>query len=161
MAAHILPTHCWLSRHHHSRDFCPHLPKFGPDSVVVFPKHKPLSDEIGRDLDCWIGVWTQECDCRGETSASSSALSCFSGSRPRLLGPRRRRPSTAAVPKAFCAQAPVLHSREKACREVHVPNFAHLLVHLPALAHLLATVRRIVFLALDRSRPKSLALSAP
>ena len=64
---------------------------------------------------------------------------------------------TAAVPQALCAQAPVLHKRALACFEVHLPNLAHLLVRLPALAHLLAMARRIGFLALDTSSPKSLA----
>ena len=64
---------------------------------------------------------------------------------------------TAAVPQAFCAQAPVLQSRAVACFEVHLPNLAHLLVRLRALAHFLAMVRRIGFLALDTSKPRSLA----
>ena len=64
---------------------------------------------------------------------------------------------TAAVPQAFCAHAPVLHKRALACFEVHLPNLAHLLVRLSASAHLLAMVRRIGFLALDTSCPKSLA----
>ena len=45
--------------------FAQTFPIFGPDSVVVFPRDKPLPDEIARDLNCWIGVWVQECDCRG------------------------------------------------------------------------------------------------
>ena len=59
MAHPIPPTHGWISRHHRSRNFCPHLLNLGPDSA--FPKHKPLSDEIARDQDCWIRVWMQEC----------------------------------------------------------------------------------------------------
>ena len=44
---------------------CPNFANLGLDSVVVLPKDKPLPDEIARDLDCWIGVWVQKCDCCG------------------------------------------------------------------------------------------------
>ena len=67
---HIPPTGCWTSRHHRCRCLCPDFPDLGPDSVVVFPKYEPLPDETTRDLDCWIGVWMQEC----ESSWSNTCL---------------------------------------------------------------------------------------
>ena len=64
---------------------------------------------------------------------------------------------TAAVPKAFCAHAPIaVHGL---AFEVHLPNLAHLLVRLTALAHPLAMVRRIGFLALETSSTKILGLA--
>ena len=41
--------------------FAQTFPILAPDSVIVFPKYEPLPDEITRDLDCWVGVWMQEC----------------------------------------------------------------------------------------------------
>ena len=74
VSPHILPTRCWTFRHHRRRNFCPDLPSLGPDSVVVFPKYEPLLDEVTRDLDCWLGVWMQEC---ASTSAAAFVRACL------------------------------------------------------------------------------------
>ena len=60
-----LPSGCRTPRHHRCCNLCPDFSHLGPDSVTVLPKDGPLPDEITRDLNCWIGNWVQECDCRG------------------------------------------------------------------------------------------------
>ena len=135
--------------------FCPDFPDLGPGSLVVFPNYEPLPDEITRDLDCWIGVWTQQCDRGGLTPASTSALCSFRRSRPRLLDPRCRRPhsnrSVSFLRPGLCFREPRSGLLRGPLTEPRTP------FRLPALVHLLAMVRRIGFLALDTSRPKYLA----
>ena len=45
--------------------FAQTLPILGLVLWLCSPEDKPLPDEIARDLNCWIGVWVQRCDCRG------------------------------------------------------------------------------------------------
>ena len=70
--------------------FAQMLPIFGPGSVIVLPKYQSLPNEITRDLNCWVGIGMQKCNCRGQTPASTSALCSFRRSGPRLLDPRWR-----------------------------------------------------------------------
>ena len=87
VSPHVPPSGCRTSRHHRRRNFCPDFSNVGPESVIVLPKDKPLPNEITRDLNCWVGIGMQECNCRGQTPASTSALCSFSRSCPRLLDP--------------------------------------------------------------------------